>query len=445
MSPFVLSFFNSILFAIYSYVVGTIILKRKKVTLPIFFRAFIPFLAMYYCILCLVDSIYSIFFSGICLFWFIRIIFKENTFMSLFISLVIHTIKVIFKIIIITILNNDSLLLIHTYETLDLTAFYINIISMLLSVILVFILKKPLKKLIKFVSSLNHREIVLLFSIYISFILITIFQRPNNLFTLETFTDFLILFTVTGMAIFNISSEKKMELLMNYYKEIFDYSKANEELLYKYKMQVHENKNKLIMIRGLLDVSKKDTKKYIENALKEINDDKSNSNYWLTELKYIPLPGVRNFINYKLIKLKKLGAEIEVFVSSELEKLDTSLFSEKDYSQLTTILGVVLDNMIESIKETKEKLISINIYLEDDIIHAEFVNSFSGEIDISRLNEVGYTTKGEQHGVGLPLVAKITKMNDRFECKPKIMDNFFIQHLTIKLCNKNNLQKNTKK
>ena len=365
--------------------------------------------------------------------------------MSLFISLVIHTIKVIFKIIIITILNNDSLLLIHTYETLDLTAFYINIISMLLSVILVFIIKKPLKKLIKFVSRLNHREIVLLFSIYISFILITIFQRPNNLFTLETFTDFLILFTVTGMAIFNISSEKKMELLTNYYKEIFDYSKANEELLYKYKMQVHENKNKLLMIRGLLDVSKKDTKKYIENALKEINDDKSNSNYWLTELKYIPLPGVRNFINYKLIKLKKLGAEIEVFVSSELEKLDTSLFSEKDYSQLTTILGVVLDNMIESIKETKEKLISINIYLEDDIIHAEFVNSFSGEIDISRLNEVGYTTKGEQHGVGLPLVAKITKMNDRFECKPKIMDNFFIQHLTIKLCNKNNLQKNTKK
>ena len=58
--------------------------------------------------------------------------------------------------------------------------------------------------------------------------------------------------------------------------------------------------------------------------------------------------------------------------------------------------------------------------------------------------EIYLITKGEQHGVGLPLVAKITKMNDRFECKPKIMDNFFIQHLTVKLYDKNNLQKTSK-
>ena len=139
-----------------------------------------------------------------------------------------------------------------------------------------------------------------------------------------------------------------------------------------------------------------------------------------------------------------MGSEIEVFVSSELGNVDLTRMNDKDYNQLTTMLGVILDNMIESIKETKEKLISINIYLEDNKINAEFVNSFSGEIDLSRLTEVGYTTKGEQHGVGLSLVAKITRMNDRFECKTKIMENFFIQHLTVKLYDKNNLQKTSK-
>ena len=445
MSPFVLSFFNSISFALYCYFVGSILLIKKEINLKKIVTAFIPFLIMYYCILCLLDSIYAIFFSGICLFWLIRVIFKENIFRSLFMSLIIHTIEMVFKFIIILILNDMSLDLIHTYKTLDLTAFYINIVAMILSVILVLLIKNPLKNFIKFVSGLKHREIVLLIIIYTSFILITLFQPPHHFFSLQTVTDFLIIYTVTAMGIFNISSEMKMEALTDHYREIFEYSKANEELLSNYKMQVHENKNKLIMIKGLLEGSKKDVKKYIDSVLKEINEDKSNTNYWLTELKYIPLAGVRNFINYKLIKLKKLGAEIEVFVSSELENIDASSLSNKEYNQLSTILGVILDNMIESTKETKEKLISINIYLEDDIIHAEFVNSFSGEIDISRLNEVGYTTKGEQHGVGLPLVAKITKMNDRFECKPKIMDNFFIQHLTIKLCNKNNLQKNSKK
>ena len=150
-----------------------------------------------------------------------------------------------------------------------------------------------------------------------------------------------------------------------------------------------------------------------------------------------------NFINYKLIKLKKLGAEIEVFVDSQLGKLEETELSEKEYNELSTILGVVLDNMIESIKESKEKLISINIYIDDDKIRGEFVNTYSGKIDLDRLYEVGYTTKGAQHGVGLPLVYKITKMNKRFKCKPEIIDNFFVQHISIRMYDNKNIQKIT--
>lgn len=237
----------------------------------------------------------------------------------------------------------------------------------------------------------------------------------------------------------------KMEDLTKHYQEIFEYANANGQLLTYYKMQVHEDKNRLLMIKGMLDGPKKDVKKYIDTLLDEIKENKSNSNYWLSELRYIPLPGIRNFINYKLIKLQELDAEIEVFVSSELEKIDGSSILEKEYNHLSMILGVILDNMIEAVSQAEEKLVSINIYTEDNAIHCEFVNSFSGEIDLSRLNEIGYTTKGEQHGVGLPLVAKIIKSNDRFECKPTILDNFFVQHLTIKLFNKNNLQKISKK
>ena len=71
----------------------------------------------------------------------------------------------------------------------------------------------------------------------------------------------------------------------------------------------------------------------------------------------------------------------------------------------------------------------------------KFVNSFSSAIDMNRLNEIGYSTKGEKHGVGLSLVAKIVKSNSRFECLPEVMDNFFIQHLIIKLFNKKNYKK----
>lgn len=444
MKIFILSFFNWAIFALYCYFVSYAILQKKPNNIKKILLAIIPFIIMYYCILCLLDSIYAIFFSGLCASIFIKIIFEENNFMSLFISLILHFIKFFFKMIILCIVGNDSLLLINTYKSLDWNAFYMNLFSLIVSTIFIFLIRKILRKLIKYVSHLKNRQLILLINIYFNFIIILLIQPPFGLSSVQTVTDFLIIFTVTGIGIFSISSEMKMESLMYHYEEIFEYSKANAQLLNNYKMQVHENKNRLLMIREMIDGPKSKTKQYIDDILEEIKEDKGNTNYWLTELKYIPLPGVRNFINCKLIQLKKLGAEIEVFVSSELENIDASTLNDREYNQMTTILGVVLDNMIESISKTEEKLISINIYIDDNKIKCDFVNTFTGKIDLSRLNEIGYTTKGDQHGVGLPLVAKIVKMNDRFECEPEIMDNFFIQHLSIKIYHKNNLQKMSK-
>lgn len=439
MSPFILSFFNSIVFAIYAYLIGHIFLQKRTTDIKKIILAFGSLLIIYYCVLCLLDSIYAIFFSGLCAFFFIKIIFQENIYMSLFISVIINGLKTIFKIIVLALIGNENLLLLNTYKTLDLEAFCSNVIAMIFVLIFVFLLRKQLKILIKYISKLKNREIILLITIYIIFIIIIAFQAPINFISLQTITDFLMIFTVTALVIFNISSEKKMESLTNYYHEIFEYSRSNGELLTYYKMQVHENKNRYLMIRGMLDEPKKNVKKYIDAILEELTE--KNNNYWLTELKYIPLAGIRNFINYKLIKLKELGADIEVFVSSELENIDATSLNDKEYNQMATILGVIMDNMIESITETEEKLISISIYLEDNKIHGEFVNNFLGKIDLSRLTEIGYSTKGEQHGVGLPLVDKIVKMNDRFECNPKIIDDFFIQHMVIKIHGENNLQK----
>lgn len=441
----VLSFLNGILFTLYCYLVCFIILEKRQTNFKTIITATIPFLALYYFVLCLLDSIFAIFISGLISFVFIKMVFKESNYISLFLSLIIHIIKYTFKKIILVILNNDNLLILNTYKSLDWNTLYINLITIIISLLFILLFRKTLRKIIKKVANLKNRGRFLLFITYASFALILYYQPPNYIDSIQTVTDLLIIFVVSGLGIFNITTEKKTEYLTKHYKEIFEYSKSNEELLAHYKMQVHENKNRLIMIKGLLDGPKKETVKYIDSLLKEINNNKNLDNYWLAELKYIPLAGVKNFINYKLVKLRELNAEIEVFVSSELEKIDVATLNENDYNQLSTILGVVLDNMIESVYETKEKLVSINIYIEDDAIHAEFVNSFAGRIDLSRLSEVGYTTKGEQHGIGLALVDKIIKMNDRFDCKAKIVEKFFVQDLTIKIYKKNNLQKIAKK
>ncbi len=445
MYPFVIIFFNSIVFVIYCFLGSYIILRKKKSGIKKIVIAVISLILMYYYILCLLDSIYAMFFSGVCAFLFIKIIFNESLFTSIFVSLILTTTKTLFKICVLQILNNDSYLLYNTFKTISTYTFLINLISIILSLIIVFLLRRKIRKFISYSAKLKYRKILLFFVISINFVISFLYQPPYNGISINLIADTIIIIGVTTVVIFIISNEMKMENLMEHYQEIYEYSKTNDELLKQYKMQVHEDKNKLLMIREMLDSSVKETKKYVDSLLKEIKENNTSTNYWVTELQNIPLPGIRNFINYKLTKMKNLKAHIEVFVDSELTNIDPSTLYDKEYNQLTTILGVILDNMIDSIKETPEKLVSMYIHLQDDKIHCEFVNSYLGEIDLNRLNEVGYTTKGEQHGVGLPLVSKIIKSNERFDCKPSIIDNFFTQHLTIKLFNKKNLPKKSKK
>ena len=81
----------------------------------------------------------------------------------------------------------------------------------------------------------------------------------------------------------------------------------------------------------------------------------------------------------------------------------------------------MLDNIIESIEKTKEKLVSINIYMEKNIIHILLANNIENYLDLSKINKLGYSTKGEKRVnkkanvnviylffIGIPSLSKIT-------------------------------------
>ena len=76
MNIFLITLLNGLIFAICCYFVSRIILQKKETNVEKIIIAFIPFMIMYYCILCLLESIYAIFFSGIWAFLFIKIMFN---------------------------------------------------------------------------------------------------------------------------------------------------------------------------------------------------------------------------------------------------------------------------------------------------------------------------------------------------------------------------------
>ena len=71
------------------------------------------------------------------------------------------------------------------------------------------------------------------------------------------------------------------------------------------------------------------------------------------------------------------------------------------------------------------------MYIIDNKLCIKVSNNFSGKIDISRINDEGYTTKSNGHGYGLTLVKEIINNNSNLEHETELNKKVFSQILKI--------------
>jgi two-component system sensor histidine kinase AgrC len=98
------------------------------------------------------------------------------------------------------------------------------------------------------------------------------------------------------------------------------------------------------------------------------------------------------------------------------------------------VLGVLLDNAIESAAESRKKYIELYAHelQGEDGITIEVINSYTGDIDKNRIFEDGFTTKENHTGFGLWEVRKIVeKYKDKFRLDTIVDDALFTQKLTV--------------
>ncbi|MBQ8659288.1 MAG: GHKL domain-containing protein [Bacilli bacterium] len=426
MSNLFFSFLSCIAFSIYAYLAGVIIFQKKVNDKKKILFAFVVYTILFYLIVYRFSSLYANLFSCIVFVMFYMILFSETNFLTLYVALVTYTGKLIFRLLFL-IISDDYYNYITVFHEYNLWRFLINIIIAVLAFILIFILKKHILKFKDYLSKKKHKEFILLVYMSLNVFLNTVIRIEYFEYSVFITADLAIIFILIYFMMINTRQENRIVDIQRHYNDYVEYSKLNEELISNYKMRVHENSNRLLIIKGMIKGSKKDLEKYIDTLLEEDHADLQSN--WLAELKYIPFPGIKNFINYKLNKLKKIGAEIELVVSADVKNLNVSKLSSQFYSEMCTIIGVILDNMVDALQEEEKKLASIHLYVTNNVLHGEFVNHFTGEVDLDKINDVGYTTKGKNHGVGLSLVKRIIDSNKWFDFETKILDEFFIQHV----------------
>ena len=214
--------------------------------------------------------------------------------------------------------------------------------------------------------------------------------------------------------------------LSNEYDVLLSNVKNFEDWIEKEQFIGHEYKNQLAV---LYELSKN---KAIKNKIQEIiNQNLNINNNMVYLLKKLPKGGLKAILYYKSIIAQNNKINLTVDVSVDDKGILTKLSIEQ-IDELAKILGIIFDNAIEAAINTRKKNILLEIYELKDKVNIVVSNTFQKNKIINNRYEKGISTKGSGRGNGLYFVKKILNRNNWIEEKQEIIDNYYIETITIK-------------
>lgn len=362
------------------------------------------------------------------LIWFLNNVFAYSEDMSkTFIqTCIIFSLSAIFEflfsILLIIVIPGDFENLFKNMYVVMFFSLSILIITYILIVVIKLLLKKTkLENNINKKITFYNRLVVCI----TAFLLLLTFKTAQSYDSVSYIANIILLIVLCIIVYIIFIQNKKIQefnVKTDHFIQFVDKYESSIDLNREFK---HEVMNYLVIARN--SKKKDDMKKVIELTINKFATT-GNNNYRNVSL----LPsGLKGIIYYKVLELEILKVNIEMNISKNVEKyvrnLDVDTY--KDIMQVVTIL---LDNVIDEMKTTKkEKIVSIDISENNEKIIFEIANSISHSIDLKKLNNRNYSTKGKNRGMGLYLVNKIIDKYPNVKLNQEISSNYFVSTLII--------------
>ena len=226
----------------------------------------------------------------------------------------------------------------------------------------------------------------------------------------------------------NQYSIKQSELINNkmYMERLYEYTSNIENLYDNLRTFKHDYKNILLTLNYYIENKDIDSleKYYKENILDTgLLVDTKDHKVKLKNLKSIPIKSLV-LANIAKAESKKINIDIEI-----LEPIIHFNIKDVDLSRL---LGIYIDNAIEECELTEEKKLSIAFILRGVSTVIVIQNSCRDNIPLFKINEKGFSTKGENRGLGLYNAKKIVDKYENCLVNTNIENNVFTLELWIR-------------
>ena len=368
------------------------------------------------------ESISRTFITFLILLMCALLIYKDNLFKTILYMLVCHIFLMFYEIVLSIIV---SLLGIFDLSSFDSSVIIKSIFSyiVLFSVFLTCSINKLKDIVLKIVNKVsNNIYFIVIFCIALIFLVAIDFKYSNHITFSIYFSNLILLLcfiSVIGIAIYNYYTAKKevekTEILLSFmskYEKIIDDNRINR----------HEMLNNLIALKS---IKKKNTKEF-ENILDELIETYDKKGTSIKNIYKLP-EGLKGIFYYKLYGQKKIKVNLNI----SKKKVDLLKYlNHKEYVILCKIVGILLDNSIEACEISKDKVLCVDVYDDNKQYVIDICNSCN-KVDMKKINNKNYSTKGKNRGLGLYILNKLVSQCNNISVEQKIENDMFISMIFI--------------
>ena len=252
----------------------------------------------------------------------------------------------------------------------------------------------------------------------------------NNIFlTIFMFVSIMIIILYISMRNFKVMTEyeETKKRYSGVEKSLIEY----EDMIDKYRVNNHENKNHLLLIQNMIKNKDKNVNEYIDNLVGNVY---MTNEKIMMDISKIPSGGLRATIHAKLNIMDDKRIKYTLDIDRKLRVLDLESMDSDVKLKICNILSIFIDNAIDEVEtHKKDKIVNISMYVEDNKIIVEITNKFKNKFDPNKMFDKKYTTKKEGHGYGLSLAKELIDSEHALSNYYKIEDDLFTQVLEIRI------------
>lgn len=243
---------------------------------------------------------------------------------------------------------------------------------------------------------------------------------------------FILLMVTIYILITSITKEMNSKNKQIQFENLQEYTRSLEKLYTDMRVFRHDYINIISSLIGYIE--NKDIEgleKHFNKHIMPLSKGIESNNFKIGILKNVKIAEIKGILSSKLMRAQELGVDTFIDIVEPIEKINM------DIIDLSRVVGILLDNAVEAAVECDKPSIKVAVINKENSVLIIIINSMKEEIPIYKIYQKGFSTKGENRGLGLYNLKEITSKYTKVSLDTLIENGEFKQFLQIGRGDKN--------